>query len=154
MKKLLILAAVVVAGVAANAASFKWSASGVNDFAGTTPYSGSATLYAYLSTADASTAVAVNNATMTSGAIAAADTVFSSDDFIVGSTYTFYYTMEDAAGNVFTSGNKNSKAQATSTMTVAFAGTGSWTAAPVPEPTSGLLMLLGMAGLALRRRRV
>jgi len=30
-----------------------------------------------------------------------------------------------------------------------------WTAAsgPVPEPTSGLLMLLGMAGLALRRRR-
>ena len=28
---------------------------------------------------------------------------------------------------------------------------GSWTA--VPEPTSGLLMLLGMAGLALRRRR-
>ena len=28
---------------------------------------------------------------------------------------------------------------------------GNWTA--VPEPTSGLLMLLGMAGLALRRRR-
>ena len=28
---------------------------------------------------------------------------------------------------------------------------GSWSA--VPEPTSGLLMLLGMAGLALRRRR-
>ena len=28
-----------------------------------------------------------------------------------------------------------------------------WTVATVPEPTSGLLMLLGMAGLALRRRR-
>lgn len=28
-----------------------------------------------------------------------------------------------------------------------------WTAAAVPEPTSGLLMLLGVAGLALRRRR-
>ena len=31
---------------------------------------------------------------------------------------------------------------------------GSWTAtAAVPEPTSGLLMLLGFAGLALRRKR-
>lgn len=28
-----------------------------------------------------------------------------------------------------------------------------WTAIAVPEPTSGLLMLIGMAGLALRRRR-
>lgn len=34
----------------------------------------------------------------------------------------------------------------------ASAQTGSWTAV-VPEPTSGLLMLVGLAGLALRRRR-
>ena len=33
------------------------------------------------------------------------------------------------------------------------AGAPSWSTASVPEPTSGLLMLLGMAGLALRRRR-
>lgn len=39
--------------------------------------------------------------------------------------------------------------------TVATAGGAtSWTStAPVPEPTSGLLLLLGMAGLALRRKR-
>ena len=36
-----------------------------------------------------------------------------------------------------------------------FAGAGRWnsTASSVPEPTSGLLMLLGVAGLTLRRRR-
>lgn len=37
------------------------------------------------------------------------------------------------------------------TIAVSLAGSGTFTA--VPEPTSGLLMLLGMAGLALRRRR-
>lgn len=36
-------------------------------------------------------------------------------------------------------------------MTAAAASSATWTA--VPEPTSGLLMLLGVAGLALRRRR-
>ena len=55
--------------------------------------------------------------------------------------------------------NDGSKASGKAVQTLAnlavkVGGTGaatSWTA--VPEPTSGLLMLLGMAGLALRRRR-
>ena len=41
-------------------------------------------------------------------------------------------------------------------VTANFANAGSWkytAGSAVPEPTSGLLMLLGMAGLALRRRR-
>ena len=49
-------------------------------------------------------------------------------------------------------------AQATTTPTVGFGNmatatqaAGAWAA--VPEPTSGLLMLLGMAGLALKRKR-
>lgn len=151
MKKLVILATVVIAAVVANAASFKWSASGVKDFAGTDTYSGTASLYAYLSTADASTAKLVSSATMSGGAIALADTVFSDDSLIGGSTYKFYYTMEDAAGNTFESVTKAMKAQATSTASVQFGAGGTWTA--VPEPTSGLLLLLGVAGLALKRKR-
>ena len=34
-----------------------------------------------------------------------------------------------------------------------YAGAGWYTAAAAPEPTSGLLLLLGMAGLALRRKQ-
>ena len=33
------------------------------------------------------------------------------------------------------------------------AGATAWSTAAVPEPTSGLLLLLGMAGLALKRKR-
>ena len=152
MKKLLILAAIVVAGACANAASFRWTASGVTGYNTSDLYSGTATLYAYLSTADASTAVAVNTQTMSGGAITAASSVFSdTENFVGNSTYTFYYTMTDADGNVFTSATKSTKALATATATIAFASGGSWAA--VPEPTSGLLMLLGMAGLALKRKR-
>jgi len=35
-----------------------------------------------------------------------------------------------------------------------FSNASGWTAVSVPEPTSGLLLLLGVAGLALKRKRV
>ena len=95
---------------------------------------------------DASTTIATFNGTMENGAIAQ---LVTSDDFVVGTKYTAYYTME-TTGYEFTSGSKTAKTLSASNASFAFAATGSWTA--VPEPTSGLLMLLGMAGLALRRK--
>lgn len=65
-------------------------------------------------------------------------------------------TTGDAQWYMENSGAKASgkAVQTLANLSLKQGGTGSataWTA--VPEPTSGLLMLLGMAGLALRRRR-
>jgi hypothetical protein len=146
------LAAVIAAAAYPNAASFKWAASGMTAMDGTTALSGTATLYAYLSTADAATAKAVDTQTMTAGVISNTDAVFEDDSLVGGSTYKFYYTIEDSKGNSYVSATKATRAQATATVSLTFAATGgTWTAAP--EPTSGLLLLLGMAGLALKRKR-
>ena len=160
MKKLLILAAVLVAGVAANAATFKWSAANIYDASGTTKYSGTAEIYAYLSDATIADSVLATTATVTSGAFNLTENWTAAEG---GKTYNFYFVIEDN-GKTFSSAEstpsviKAGQAQATATTNIAFANmtsatqnASSW--ASVPEPTSGLLMLLGMAGLALRRRR-
>ena len=66
-----------------------------------------------------------------------------------------YYIANKAVGNVNTSGNGGSISNLAKNLGggsgTAFTG---WTSASsVPEPTSGLLRLVGLAGLALRRRR-
>lgn len=158
MKKILILAAVIVAGVAANAASFKWSAANIYASNGTDKYTGDVALYAYLSSADASTAVLVSTVKASAAGVVAATTFKDSTNFTAGNNYNFYFVIEDN-GKTFTSAEKaNVAAQPTGTSSVLFGNMASATQnasnwAAVPEPTSGLLMLLGMAGLALRRRR-
>ena len=69
------------------------------------------------------------------------DTLSVGIDELMGSTYTF---NEARTGDIWAL-NGDAKG--------GFAGAGWYSASSVPEPTSGLLMLLGMAGLALRRRR-
>ena len=160
MKKLLVLAAIIVAGVAANAASFKWTAANIYGANGTDKFSGTADMYAYLATADASTAVKVASASIVSGVVkngTANGYTFASDDLTSGTAYNFYFVIEDN-GKAFTSVVKTATGAdvgdaglAWGNMATATQSASNWAA--VPEPTSGLLMLLGMAGLALRRRR-
>lgn len=149
MKKIIIMAAVAVVAVAANAASFKWSGVNVYGSDTTTKFTGVATLYA------TGIAEALSTANVSSGSIAA--TTFSSDSLVGGTTYDFFFVIEDN-GKSFTSATKSVAAQATSTVTIGFANMASQTQnasnwQTVPEPTSGLLMLLGLAGLALKRKR-
>jgi hypothetical protein len=151
MKKLLILAAAIVAAVAANAASFNWGAANIYGPDGTTKYSGDVTLYC--TQVDGWSV----SATATAGAINKNNTTFSSDKFVAGTSYDFYFVIEDA-GKAFTSSAVSKGAQQSDTATIQFGNmaaatqnTSNWQS--VPEPTSGLLLLLGVAGLALRRKR-
>ena len=159
MKKLMIAAAIVCVAALSQAAQFKWSASGVVGPDELTPYSGSAALYAYLADGSqtAADAVQVSSATMSSGSIALSSTLFDGGEkLVVGKQYNFFYTMETSYQGkdwTWTSGETMATAQSNSTPNLKFFETGAWTTSAIPEPTSGLLLLLGVAGLALRRRR-
>lgn len=62
-----------------------------------------------------------------------------------------YYIANKAATEINTAGTQASVLNLA--KNVGGTATTGWTSASVPEPTSGLLMLIGMAGLALRRKR-
>ena len=181
MKKLMILAAAVVATVAANAAAVSWNSgtillpSGANAKATV-----SASLFivtesvynTYAAYTDATKLsddiyAAYNGTTPTSSKTSTTKSLanISYGDYSAGdSVYAvlLYTTTENEKdywrGNYGTvtleSAQDVSLGQLANIMGGASGTTATaWSTAAVPEPTSGLLMLLGMAGLALRRRR-
>lgn len=155
MKKLLVLVAVIATSVVANASTFKWGAANVYGPDGSTKFSGSASLFC-----DALSSSALSVATVSSGTISNTTTEFDVTA-VADTSYDFYFvitTTYDSKEVTFTSATKAVKALDVGTANIAFGNmttqtqaSGAWAA--VPEPTSGLLMLLGMAGLALRRKR-
>lgn len=113
------------------------------------------------------TAGNISSQSISNGAIAS--TTFN-DGTAVGSTLNAYFAAlvtVDSKDYLFISANGSAAGQEGKTTNMNISGAASknavfdvssgyqgagWYTA-VPEPTSGLLMLLGMAGLALRRRR-
>lgn len=66
-----------------------------------------------------------------------------------------YATIQasDVGNSFVTFGSQNAYSSAFKDATAGYAGSGWYSASAVPEPTSGLLLLLGVAGLALKRKR-
>ena len=173
MNKLLIVAAVALAAVASQAAAVTWQVNNIQSSPDVAVGAGwLVQLYAADTTFDynaakSGTITALDSATsVASGTIFKASNTFG--DYAAGAAVNTYAVIFDAATvadakNYIVSDVMNKSINATgSPLNVSFgnmAGTtttnmfrnSTWTA--VPEPTSGLLMLLGMAGLALRRRR-
>ena len=108
----------------------------------------------------------------TQSAILSADGSLAESAFTgeTGKLYAFAVILaDDAAGNsyMFQSANKNATGADVGTATLAFdissttlkaldvtgTGAGWYMTAAAPEPTSGRLLLLGVAGLALKRKR-
>ena len=164
MKKILIAAAIVMTAIVSQAAAFKWTAANVYDSSGSSKYTGTAAIYAY--TTDVASAVKVADAYVVSGTFksdaAGTATGYTAEwaDAVVDTTYNFYMVIEDG-GKAFDSSDVKvvaGKAIATGATSVGFGNMTTYTQnasnwAAVPEPTSGLLLLLGMAGLALKRKR-
>lgn len=182
MKKLLIALSAVVAATALNAASVNWGGTfSTPDVSDTLP-AGTQFALLYSTSAFSGAATSVDGFTVGSTAdnggtivstTAATATQSSNWEFAAlwdntGKDVNGYYailTLNDAgdkaaymylgeiSGTTATSPTQillynESWADETKSLT-----TGGYTTAVVPEPTSGLLLLLGMAGLALKRKR-
>ena len=172
MKKIIIGVCAVMLGIAAQAATVNWSANAIQSSPDNAVAAGwlvqiysSDVVYSY----DAANAGTIT--TWASGSTVAAGTTFraSGSSTQDNGTTTAYYaviydaTTIDGAKNYFVTSVKSGSISAngsdkslsfgnmTSTSTTSAFYGNSWQA--VPEPTSGLLLMLGVAGLALKRKR-
>ena len=178
MKKVMLALAVVAMAAFVQAASYNWSVGNdwiVEDNVGTDGFGNAGwSVYFFDATtkSDITSALAGNDTTVLSSALGSSTTGDFGMLMFNGSGFTAADDATSIAGYlVILDGNSNFYASDSITVTVSDANkagaevafafgemntTDSWTkmeSSNGPEPTSGLLLLLGMAGLALRRKQ-
>ena len=161
MKKILILTAGFVIATTANAASINWAFQCATTYNGYDVYVANSSTYASLADVQAdllgssgnSGSISGSRSGKASGAISGLE---------ASKEYSFFYIIvKDGSYWATEKQTISTNAEDAGAATTSFAtasGTTLLSGAPtgsfaVPEPTSGLLLLLGMAGLALKRKR-
>ena len=173
MKKLIILAALAFTAGFAKAASVDWQVSGGTAAqVGFNVYLVTAIDTTWASGADVATAAAALG-TGTSGTIAKSGRNYmfgpasASGDGITAtsmkeayfvlvqsdSATSYTYIKSDLSAYVYGETESSPGNFGTTTAALLAGTSGNFASSPVPEPTSGLLMVLGLAGLALKRKR-
>ena len=175
MKKLLVAAAIVCAAVVSQAATVNWGISKVKNYAGAAPTAGWAVMAFYTEVGAGSDAIVSAIKSKTAGSLAfdtqslkvsfGAGKYGPADVAAAGITdtsknYDFYFVVFNNADAtkateyaMVSDLNKEYSGMAGKFSTAGDFSGATWASTAIPEPTSGLLMLLGVAGLALRRRR-
>ena len=115
---------------------------------------------------DTKKATAAGNFSMGKSAALGGYTLPSNSDLGLSGDTTYYVyavvfdteTITDASNYIVTSvasgKTRDNSSSLNTNYNIGSQSSATWNSvAPVPEPTSGLLMLIGMAGLALRRKR-
>ena len=167
MNKMIMTVAIVCAAFVARAASVDWKVTGAAADVGTTVY-----LLTSISAEGYADAVALADAAIDSAEIIKSGRTYGTGDqtasgeavtktspyylavFTEGNNYFTYVEASGMASFVYDPASQESssgKFDALSASQLANGTKVDFTA--VPEPTSGLLLLLGMAGLALRRKQ-
>ena len=171
MKKLVIAVAIGIIAGMSQAASFRWSTSALyapnaDGTVGTTAASAAegtwlaiVTLYSDAACKTPILGVTGNSATTVNAMSNALGDTFGGVDFKFDNSTMYYAILElsyttEAGTQTSTTDVVSTKLKTTGNTSLNFStaiSNATWSA--VPEPTSGLLMLLGMAGLAIRRKR-
>ena len=160
MKKLIMSVAIVCATVAAQAASISWKSNfnyvtndGAIQTAATADAGTFVLVYLGSGTADWDSAVVVNEGSVTYATAMGTQTAKALGAFMFkdtdGNLSKLQTTGGDPIENTFAIAGMSDNTYA---GVMSFA-TSNYTVASVPEPTSALLLILGVAGLALRRKQ-
>lgn len=170
MKKLILAAAVIGLAVVSQAASVTWKYTGSSADTGYTVYLYATAVAATYTSFDALTTASIDSAVVTTKKVGPKTTyvtpeVTSGATGITKTSTLYFVLIEDSSATTYKYGSVDVSGKnyvydpdaleaAGDTLPLTSANFTSTGTIAVPEPTSGLLLFLGVAGLALRRKRI